>query len=142
MSAKQNMAVFSVACCLLLAAGCGAKDPFSYAQVSGKVSYEDGTLIPADYILFFYPQSGPLDSKTYPHCGTAIVEKATGRFDSITSYRRGDGLVRGKHKVTLLGPTHGPLPASIVPPEYGSPVQTPLEVDTAQQPFELRIKKP
>lgn len=142
MSTRQNMAVFSVACCLLLTAGCGAKDPFSYAQVSGKVSYEDGTLIPADYILLFYPQSGPLDAKTYPRCGTAIVEKATGRFNSITSYKPGDGLVRGKHKVTLLTPGHDFLPASLVPPEYGSPLKTPLEVDTAQQPFELRIKKP
>ncbi len=142
MSGREKMAAFSLACCLLLAAGCGDGDPFGYAQISGTVCFEDGTLIPADFILVFYPQSGPLDAKTHPRCGTAVVDRESGRFDSATSHKPGDGLVRGKHKVILATRSHGALPPSIVPPEYCSPVKTPLEVDTAQQSFELRVKKP
>ena len=33
-------------------------------------------------------------------------------------------------------------PASLVPPEYVDPARTPLEVDTANQPFELKVRKP
>jgi len=29
-----------------------------------------------------------------------------------------------------------------VPPEYGDPAATPLMVDTAQQPFHLKVRKP
>ena len=53
---------------LLLIAGCGgSKDPFSYVKVKGKVTYADGSLIPAQRIkLTFNSELPPLDAKTYP----------------------------------------------------------------------------
>ena len=128
--------------CLLMLAGCGSRDPFSYVQVSGKVTYEDGSLIPADpLVLTFYPQSAPLDEKTHPRIGTALVDKTTGTFSSATSHKADDGLVRGKHKVTLTSPAD-PLVPAIVSAEYTDPATTPLEVDTAVLPFELKVRKP
>lgn len=132
-----------VAVVLVAFAGCGNKDPFSYAKVSGKVVYEDGSLIPVDSIMLtFYPQGGELDAKTRPRPGKATVDVNTGEFHNITSNRLNDGLVRGKHKVTLRAGDGQSLPAELVPPEYRHPFETPLLVDTAESPFELRVKKP
>jgi hypothetical protein len=123
--------------------GCGSGDPFSYVKVSGKVAYEDDTLIPLDgMFLNFYSQTRPIDAKTYPRIGTTLVQKSDGTFSSVTSHLAGDGLIRGKHKVTVTSSTQGPLPSSMVPVEYADPEKTPIEVDTAQQPFVLKVRKP
>jgi hypothetical protein len=127
---------------LLLFAGCGGREPFHHVPVSGKITYEDGSLIPVDEIeVRFLPQAARVDAKTYPRPGEASVDKATGTFSSATTHKANDGLVQGKHKVILTSPGV-PLPPSIVPPEYCDPTTTPLEVDTANQPFLLKVRKP
>jgi hypothetical protein len=130
--------------CLPMVFGCGAREPFSYVKVHGKVSYDDGSLIPIDpLLLHFYPLDQTPKGKDYPRPASAAVDHATGRFDSVTSHQVGDGLVRGnKYKVTLgtVGPV--PMPPSVLPPEYGDMKLTPLEVDTADSPFELKVRKP
>jgi hypothetical protein len=142
-AARALVAALFAACCLMLPAGCGARDPFGYVQVSGRVTYDDGSLIPVDGLLLtFIPQGGELDPKTYPRPGMTTVERATGEFHLVTSHKFGDGLVRGKHKVTLAMGAHVALPPSVVPPEYYDPATTPLEVDTASLPFVLKVRKP
>ena len=127
----------------LFLAGCGPREPFRHASISGKITYEDGSLIPADtLVLTFIPQTAPINPKTYPRPGMAVVDKTTGTFNSATTHKLNDGLVQGKHKVTLAGANGRPLPRSIVPREYSDPAKTPLEVDTANQPFELKVRKP
>lgn len=127
----------------LLSAGCGSGDPFSYVQVSGKLTYEDGSLIPAEtIILIFTPQQEAINSKTHPRPGSTTINKTTGEFRTVTSHKYGDGLVRGKHKVTLLSGDYQRLPAKLVPAEYYDTTKTPLEVDTSQQPFHLKVRKP
>ncbi len=125
----------------LLLAGCGGGDPFTYAKVSGKVTYEDGSVIPYGVMLQFHPQREPLDEKTHPRVGTAEVDPKTGEFSSVTSYQPNDGLVRGRHKVTIIS-LGGMIPPDIVPEEYTDVTRTPLEVDTAEQPFHLKVRKP
>jgi hypothetical protein len=50
---------------ILWLAGCGGSQPFSTVPVSGKVMYEDGSLIPAPQIqVMFVPQVPPVDKKT------------------------------------------------------------------------------
>lgn len=123
--------------------GCGSGDPFKYVKVSGKIAYEDGTLIPLDgMFLNFHSQTPPIDAKTHPRIGTTLVQKSDGTFSSVTSHRANDGLIRGKHKVTLTTATQAPLSNSVVPSEYADPEKTPLEVDTDQQPFVLKVRKP
>ena len=129
--------------CLLALSGCGAREPFDYVKVHGKVTYEDGSLIPVDpLVVRFYPQDKTPNGKEHPRPGMASVDKASGVFTSVTSHMVGDGLVRGKHKVTLSTPGPVPLSASVMPPEYGDMSLTPLEVDTADSPFELKVPKP
>lgn len=126
----------------LASIGCGAKEPFSLVRATGKVTYEDGSLIPAEALnVIFISQAPPLDLKTCPRPGMATVEKGTGEFKNITTHKANDGLVLGKHKV-FLGTPNGPLPPTVVPPEYCDAEKTPLEVDTAQQPFDLKVRKP
>jgi hypothetical protein len=133
----------AVVACLLLAAGCGSNDPFHYVRVSGRLTYQDGSLIPADGIaLRFYPEQGSLDTKTHPRPGMSIVERATGEFHDVTSHRLNDGLVPGKHRVVILAGDFTPLPASLLPPEYADLATTPLMIDTAQQPLVIRVRKP
>jgi hypothetical protein len=127
----------------VLFVGCGSRDPFRYEQVSGRVTYEDGTTIPMDGLtVVFTPESGPINPKTYPRSGRATVDRVTGQVGEVTSYKPHDGLVRGKHKVTLSAANGMPISASMVPEEYGDPAKTPLVVDTASSPFELRVRKP
>ncbi len=50
----------------------------------------------------------------------------------MTSYKYGDGLIPGRHKVCIdLG--SGPEAKSLVPKDYTSIASTPLEVDTAKR---------
>jgi hypothetical protein len=44
--------------------------------------------------------------------------------------------------VIILSIAGGSLPKTIAAPEYGDSNKTPLEVDTAKQPFEIKVKKP
>lgn len=127
---------------LITMAGCGSGDPFSYIKVTGKITYDDDTPIPTTMILYFHPQTAAINAKTHPRFGSAAVDGTAGTFDTVTSHTYGDGLVRGKHKVTILATDLRPLPAKIIPREYFDPDETPLEVDTAEQPFVLKVKKP
>ena len=133
-----------LACGLLLLGGCGGSEPFSFVKVSGKVTYDDGTPIPADpLVLTFFPEAPALDAKTFPRPGMGVADPQTGVFNSISSHRAGDGLIRGKHKVTLTALNRDPLPASVVPREYANVATTPLEVDTdVPDSFILTIPKP
>jgi len=135
--------ILLVAAGILVSAGCGSSDPFDYVQVSGKVTYEDGTRIPAETaVRTFYPQSGELDAKTHPKTGMAAVRKKDGTIAEVSSHKAGDGLVPGEHKVTLTDLNGAPLPENLVPPEYADPETTPLQIDTADTPFHLKVRKP
>ena len=128
--------------CVLLA-GCGSNEPFAYVPVTGKVTYEDGSPIVADSVeVTFYSQSPPKDPKTHPRPGVCIVNKADGTFKDATSHKPGDGIVPGKHKVTVqtFDSTH--MPTDVLPKEFTSPDTTPLEFDTtAGKPAEFKVKK-
>ena len=116
--------------------GCGSGGPFDYVPVSGTVKYEDGTPFPADGIqLRFDAQDAPKVENAFPRPGLARLN-AQGEFDSVTSYKYGDGLIPGKHKVAIeAGPT-------VVAKEYSSIATTPLVVDTNDAPFDIKVPKP
>lgn len=111
-------------------------------KVSGTLTYEDGSLLPfqkGDTLgLVFLPQMPPRDPKTHPRTGTAPVNPEDGTFASVTSHKYGDGLVRGKYKVLIYITKN----FSSVPPEYGDPDKTPLEIDSRNQPLAIKIRKP
>ena len=128
---------------VLFSIGCGSDDPFNYHRVSGKVTYDDGSLIPAERItVTFYPQVERIDAKTHPRPGKAEVTVADGTFNQVTSHEHGDGVVRGKHKVTIAALDSQGRVSTAIPLEYSHPKRTPLEVDSADSPYLFEIKKP
>ena len=84
-----------------LTVGCGSGSPYSYVKTPGKISYDDGTPIPSGSIrLQFAAQDAPAVEGSHPRPAIANVN-AQGEFDCVTSYKYGDGLIRGKHKVAI-----------------------------------------
>jgi len=136
----RNRTAWLIAALLVLPAwGCSSGDPFSYVPVSGTISYEDGSKLPAAVRLAFISQLEPVDGKFHARPASAFTNEQ-GDFDSATSRRQGDGIVRGKHKILVI--LEAPNSERIVPPEYMNPRTTPLEVDAQDTPFDLRIRKP
>lgn len=128
---------------LLLSIGCGSDDPFNYHRVSGKVNYDDGSLIPTERItVTFYPQVNRIDAKTHLRPGKAEVNVADGTFNQVTSHEYGDGVVRGKQKVTIAALDSQGRMTTAIPIRYAHPKRTPLEVDSADSPYLFEIKKP
>lgn len=136
--------VLAVGLCVALG-GCGNPDPFGYVNASGKVTYDDGSVIPAARIeVHFIPQGGAIDEKTHPRPGLAYPNVADGTFDDVTSYKPGDGIVRGKHKVLVRTFDASGNEIPLVPKTYTDEATTPLEVDTAQEspPYAFSVAKP
>ncbi len=121
--------------------GCGDSKPFKFVKSSGTIVYEDGTPLPVDGTLrlTFYSQAAPVDGKYQPRAGTAFPDES-GAFSETMTLRPGDGLIAGVHRVTIgyMGRTTD----GIVGEQYTLKTKTPIEVDTAQQPFEIRVPKP
>jgi hypothetical protein len=131
----------------LVVAGC-AGEPFPYVQVSGKVTYEDGTPIPCHRLrVIFVPQTPPIDKKTFPKAGEANIfrdKSPDGSFGYpyVTTYKY-DGLIRGKHKVHLDPRDENDQPLhQLIPREMLDPNTSGIEVDTEVQPILIKVKKP
>jgi hypothetical protein len=124
----------------LICAGCGSGGPFDYVPVSGSVKYDDGTTIPDGCRLIFTAQGVDPVGTAHPRPAMANVD-ANGNFDCVTSYKYCDGLIPGQHKVVIQAASERAT-TPIVPKEYTSVQTTPLIVDTADAPFEIKVPKP
>ena len=139
------------AVCVLLAvvvllgvAGCGS-EPYSMVPVSGKVTYDDGSVIPATRIrVVFNPQAEAIDPATHPRPGEANVNVADGTFSEATSHKYGDGVTVGKHKIQVISLDEMENETDAVPEIYRRVETTPLEfdIDKGSDYIELEIKKP
>lgn len=129
--------------------GCGPKAPFQLTDVSGTVKYEGGELIPGDRIvLTFHPQDMAAVGKSAPKVARAEVDVSTGEFSSATTWKPGDGVIVGPHKVTVEAlrtlPNGIDAPNGAVSPSYQRPSETPLAVtiERGGDPLELFITPP
>jgi hypothetical protein len=139
----NRVVCFAAAVAIALAGGCGSDTPWSPVDVTGKVTYEDGSVIPVQSMkLYFAPQTPPKDTKTFPRQGSVGVNVADGSFADVTTYQYGDGLIPGKHKVIVVAYDGGRDLSPKVPRIYSSVTTTPLEIDTANLPIEIKIRKP
>jgi hypothetical protein len=136
----RALVVVSIA---VLQLGCSGSHPYDLVNVSGKVTYEDGSLIPAKSIMLkFNPEAAAIDTKTHPRKGFALVDVSDGTFEYATTHTHADGLVAGKHKVLIVAHGEDGKAVKIVPKEYLRPDTTPVEVDTENATFEIKVKKP
>ncbi len=127
---------------VVLVSGCSG-EPYAYTQVSGRVTYEDGTVIPAPKVkVAFISQTPPADPKTHPLPGVAEVDPKTGDFKVVTSHTYNDGVVPGEHKVLVEAIAENDARLPLVPPEYADVNKTPLHVNTKDSPFTIKVPKP
>jgi hypothetical protein len=139
---KRALSLWALAA-LACFAGCSKGNPYDLVKIKGTVKYEDGTLIPAETIILkFEPEAAPIDAKTIPRKAYGRVNVQDGTFDTITTHKYGDGIVVGKHKVLIIPMTSEGKQTSLVPPEYQGVATTPVEIDTAAQPLDIKVKKP
>ncbi|MEA1949864.1 MAG: hypothetical protein U9N87_00650 [Planctomycetota bacterium] len=129
----------------VVAAGCGGGSPFGKMPITGKVTYEDGSLIPAARIMVtFVPQIPPADPKTHPRPGVAEVNPADGTFKDVTSLKYADGATIGPNKVQIISFDKQQNITNAVPVIYRQLGTTPLEVEIApgSSHIELKVRKP
>ncbi len=135
--------LFTVAALSLMLVGCGGSgNPFDSVPVTGKVTYEDGSLIPVSGMkLYFHCLVPPKDGL---HPRTAAVSVGSdGTFKDVTTHKYADGLVFGQHKVSIDCRENGTLTKKI-PKQYATPTTTPLiiEVTESGQVLEIKVPKP
>ncbi|WP_197526726.1 hypothetical protein [Botrimarina colliarenosi] len=130
----------SAALALLFSAslGCNNGSPFAYVAASGSVHFEDGEPLTVGKVIF--KPMAEAKGTAHPRAGGADLN-SEGRFDSVTSYKPGDGLVPGKHKVAIMFAVDD-KGNSLVDTDYTNIATTPLMVDTAETPFKIVVPRP
>ena len=129
---------------LVLLTGC-SDAPYEIVPIHGKVTYKGGALIPAETIYVrFFPQVESLSAKVHPRPGSAELDTEDGTFALASTAKYGDGLIVGKHKVTVTVGDESPTGAGSIPAVYADPATTPLEIEVTgrNQEFVLKIEKP
>jgi hypothetical protein len=129
---------------LVLLAGC-SHTPYDIVPIHGKVTYKDGTLIPAKSVLvWFHPQVDPVKPNVHPRPGIAELNPEDGTFALVSTCEHGDGVVLGPHKVTVKVSDESPTGAGAVPRIYADPATTPLKIEVTRRNQEvvLEIDKP
>jgi hypothetical protein len=107
------------------------------------VTYQDGSLIPADQIhLVFVSLAPPIDPKTPLKNDIADIDGKTGAFDFISTYGYRDSNVSGEHKVVVHCLRNGRRLPNLLPPEFANLAKTPLRVRSGDSPFNLALPKP
>jgi len=110
--------------------------------VFGKVTYEDGSLIEADFIIItFLPQTPPLNARTHPRAGCAEVNVKDGTFKTATSHTHGDGITAGEHLVLIQAFDVHMSATPAIPHRYAVAESTPLKANTDDLPFHFKISK-
>ncbi len=143
---RNLLAGWSLGLGVLCTLGCGSGEPFDMTPVSGKVTYEDGSLIPGHRVeVRFVPQDVKSeDPKVSPRFAGAEVDVATGEFIESTTHTWGDGVIVGRHKVLVRSFDQNERPTGAVPREYTDERDTPLEMDITygMDPVEIQVPKP
>lgn len=133
---------------LISSLGCGSDVPFDIVPVHGKLTYEDGSLIPADDItVIFNPVDPPRDGKMVAPGGRTNLNVADGTFSSVTSYRPNDGVLLGQHKIVVIASKNNasgrPGSGNLIAAKYRKQATTPLEMEitSADQFLEIKVSK-
>jgi hypothetical protein len=133
----------------LLVVGCGESGPFDLVPVHGTVTYSDGSPIKSDQLVVkFVPQAIHKQGRVAPRGASTYVDLADGTFSKLTTWKDGDGVIVGRHKVVVIalfgaGPNAG-SPTKVVPTRYHRADTTPLEVEVTaggENDFSLKIER-
>ncbi len=135
-----NPKCFALGCLglwLAFAIGCD-NNPFPQVKISGTITYEDGSIIPAERIrIWFQSQHEAIDASTHPRPASAQVNCSDGSFEGATTYKYLDGLVRGEHTVFI-----DITPKDAIPVAFTRASTSPLKISTDDLPLDIRLPKP
>lgn len=141
LDAAMPAGLLLVVCFAFTTAGCSeSKKPYTTAPVTGKVTYDDGSLIPIPVNVVFVPQVEALSVKEPPSRAMGAVDPATGEF-TLTTFKEGDGAILGMSKVLILPSEEW---TDDVPEACTRPDITPLsqEVVKGENRVEIKVPKP
>lgn len=133
---RPSAGLFLVAVLLAGVVGCGATNPFDMTLVKGKVTYEDGSLIPASRIMIEFTPLGEAVGDRYPRPGRADVDVDNGAFSEASTQKFADGLICGRHKVSVVSYD---LNNKMVPLEAVTPE---IEITGEEMNLQIKVKKP
>ena len=129
---------------LAVVAGCGG-EPFSFVPVTGKITYTDNTLIPAEEIMVRLVPLNPVQKGAdIAPSATGIVDVKDGTFAGVTSHKYMDGVVPGRYLVMVIA-LKDHKPSGAVPAKYLSAVASPLVIEVTPQKHDfpqLQVEKP
>lgn len=140
---ETAMLVVAIICC----GGCSSDMPFDVVPVHGKVTYDDGSLIPTDSVLVTFNPAAPATGPMTPPGGTAQVNVADGTFAAVTTRRTNDGIIPGRYRVVVVpfnkDAKGNPRPTAAVAAKFQKESTTPveIEVESADQFIEIKVSK-
>ena len=125
-------------------AGCGG-EPFSFVPVTGKITYTDNTLIPAEEIrVRLVPLDPAQNGKDVAGAAIGFASVQDGTFEGVTTHNYLDGVVPGRYRV-VVEPLKNHEIIKAVPEKYLSATQSPLLIEVTRQKHnfpQLQVEKP
>jgi hypothetical protein len=127
-------------------AGCGS-EPFAFVPVTGKITYTDNTLIPAEKLkVRLVPLDPARKGADVVGAATGEVNPRDGTFAGVTSHKPNDGVVPGRYRVMVIALTgKGEKPSGAVAAKYFSATESPLVIEVTRQKHDfpqLQVEKP
>lgn len=118
-------------------------DRYRTYDLHGSVAYTDGDKVPVDLMLVkLFPVAGTGTTSSVATPVTARVDRTTGRFQAKWKGSRDASRTLHAWKAVVLSGDQRAFPEDVVPGEYADAERTPLEVDVAKSPVELRLRRP
>ena len=138
---RNGTAPVALVLAMVASAGCGSGGPYEYVKVSGKITYADGSPIPIEGMrLLFIAEDAPEVAGAHPRQAMAHVNER-GEFECATTYKYGDGLIPGRHKVVIQAESMKDG-KRILPKSCLAPGSTELTADTSAVPMLITVPKP
>ena len=124
--------------------GCRKAEQPPTIPVSGKITYEDGSLVPANQIelRFLATQPDLYREKDYPTAATARVDTRDGTFKEMTTWQHGDGVIAGQYDVEVVRYGDEDNPGGFEANSYRGERVWPSKVTVAPDKTEFHITIP
>ena len=126
------------------AGGCKRSAQAPMIAVSGKVTYEDGSLVPANQLELRFRTTQPelFQEKDYPATATARVDTRDGTFREMTTWQHGDGVIAGEYEVEVTRHGNEQDPGGFEAEMYRGDRVWPSKVTVAPDKTEFEIAIP
>jgi len=133
---------------LVILGGCGGSEPFALLPLTGKITYDDGSLIPGDRVVVcFVPVERQSRGKDVFSGSQGELDMKSGQIVGVTTHKYADGTMAGRYKVTVAAVKDGrngiQVFTTAVPQQYQDAQTTPLTCEVVRgRAIVLTVAKP